>query len=295
MIAFFRDRNKRLEIKFFVTLTTVSVFLCLNSRPAYTQPDPDELLKEAELEYSEFRPSELLPMPILDKVEEYKDDFYNRFGTSVATALVYVNQVLLASKHNNGKDRSVGWFKIKINQDIWKGGKIELKVRGGRGKGIDKLAPSFSEFDKGAGRPATIYVSKLYLKQTLFDGKLYFGVGRISASHLFDKNAVANNADAQFLSHALVHNLTIPFPPSGLGIERQIKPLDWVYMSFGWANADGSSTMIRMRNPFYNSFYITELGITPKIRDLQGNYRFIYRWNRENLDRIDGDGVQKGD
>jgi len=296
MITSFRNKNKHLGIDFFVTLTAISVFLCLSSRPVCAQPDPDELLKEAKLEYSEVRPPELLSLPILDKVEEYKDDLYNRFGTSVATALVYANQVLLASKHNNGKDRSVGWFKIKINQDIWRGGKIELKLRGGScGNGIDSLAPSFSKFNKGAGRPATIYVSKLYLKQALFDDKVYLGAGRISASHLFDRNVVANSAEKQFLSRALVHNLTIPFPSSGLGIEARIKPLDWAYMSFGWANADSESTMIRMRNPFYNSFCITELGITPKIYDLQGNYRFIYRWNRENLDRIDGYGIQKGD
>jgi len=131
------------------------------------------------------------------------------------------------------------------------------------------------------------------MEQRFFDDKLFFAAGKLDLSYWFDWNEAASSADTQFLSSALVNNLTIPFPAKGLGAMASIKPLDWLYFQSGAATARASSTKVGLSDGFNSTLFINELGLTPKFGSLQGNYRFIFYLDREKLDCLNSDETKK--
>jgi carbohydrate-selective porin OprB len=231
----------------------------------------------------------------LDELSKYRDALKDASGTQINLLFRYWNQLVLGGRNTRGKDRSTWYYDLQINQDLWKGGSFFLEVEGGRGAGLDKVIPSYSLFDDKNSKPSTLYIARFYATQELFDGRLYFLGGRMDFSYIFDTNAVANTADTQFMSHALVNNNVIPFPQNGMGLVAGIKPLDWMYIDFGAANSNSKSTMIRMDGAFEEPFFIAEAGLTPKISGLEGAYRFLYWSTRKSLEKIDGSGTQNGD
>ncbi|MCK9572548.1 MAG: carbohydrate porin [Candidatus Omnitrophica bacterium] len=231
----------------------------------------------------------------LDQLSKQRDSLKNAYGTQVNLLFRYWNQVVLDGRNARGKDRSSWYYDLQIDQSLWKGGSIFLEVEGGRGAGLDKLIPNYSIFDDKNGKFSTLYIGRFYATQELCDGKLYFLGGRMDFSYIFDTNAVANTADLQFMSHALVNNNVIPFPQNGMGLVLGAKPFEWMYIDFGAANSNAKSTAIRMERAFKEPFLIAEIGITPKIGELEGAYRFNYWSTRKSLEKIDGAGTQNGD
>lgn len=114
--------------------------------------------------------------------------------------------------------------------------------------------------------------------------------GRLDLSDWFDNNEAASSGDMQFLSSALVGNLTLPFPQKGLGAIAGFKPVDWFYFQAGASDAKSVSTRVGLNNAFRGAFFISEFGFSPKIRGFRGNYRFIVNSDREKLERVDDTG-----
>ncbi|MDD2679227.1 MAG: carbohydrate porin [Candidatus Omnitrophica bacterium] len=180
-------------------------------------------------------------------------------------------------------------------QKLWPGAELFVEFEMDRGKGVDKFLPTFSSFNDNSGDDAWFYLPVLYLEQYLLDDKLFFAAGKLDLTYWFDWNEAASSADTQFLSSALVNNLAIPFPAKGLGALACITPLEWLYFQSGAATAKASSTKVGLSDGFNSTFFINELGFTPKFGSLQGNYRFIFYLNREKSDYLNSDESKKID
>ena len=70
-------------------------------------------------------------------------------------------------------------------------------------------------------------------------------------------------------------------------------PYEWVYFQTGAATASASSTKTGLSDGFNSTFFINEMGLSPKIGELKGNYRLIFYLNHEKLERIDQEGEKK--
>ena len=230
----------------------------------------------------------------VDKILKEKNDFEDKYGTSFAFIINSQIQSALYSKTNQGASRAAWYYNLGLEQKLWKDASIHFELEGGHNKGIDKLLPTFSVFNDNSGEVSYAYVNELYLNQALFKEKVFLAAGRLDLSDWFDNNEAANSGDLQFMSSSLVDNLTIPFPQDGLGAMAKFKPVDWFYFQAGSSDANSVSMRVGLNNAFQGAFFIGELGFSPKIMGLQGNYRFIANSEQEKLERIDGSEDQDG-
>ncbi len=231
----------------------------------------------------------------VDNFNKYRDDFARKYGTEFALLINFTPQLIAKSSHDQGKGRGVGYLNLEIKQRLWQGGAAFMELESDRGYGIDKFIPTFSWFNSNSGADVGIYIPALYLEQNLFEDKISIEAGKLDLSYWFDDNAVAGSADTQFLSDSLVDNLTIPFPAKGLGAMINFKPYEWLYFKSGAATARASSTKTGLSDGFNSLFFISELGLSPKFFQLQGNYRFILDMDHEKLQRIDEEGEEGRD
>ncbi|MCM8797376.1 MAG: carbohydrate porin [Candidatus Omnitrophica bacterium] len=232
----------------------------------------------------------------LDRFLKERKILEDKYGTSFAFIINAQVQSLLYARANQGKSRSAWYYNIGIEQKLWSDAYIVFELEGGHNKGIDKLLPTLSGLNSDAGEISYAYVNRFYLHQDFLDKKIFFNLGRLDLSDWFDSNEAANSGDIQFLSGALVGNLTVPFPQKGLGGVVGFSPVDWFYFQVGAADALASSTKAGFNRSFKGSFFIGEFGFLPKMGvNLQGNYRFMFYLDRQNLEYIDGLGKRRRD
>jgi len=222
-----------------------------------------------------------------------RENVAEKYGTRFAFLFNYAQQAILAANHDQGKSRGAWYWNFELAQKLWSGAELFAEFEMDKGKGVDKFLPTFSTFNTNAGKSAWFYLPALYLEQNLFSDRLFLAGGKIDLSNWFDCNAVASSGDTQFLSDALVNNLTIPFPAKGIGAMIELKPAEWLYFQAGAATAKASSTMVGLSNAFNSELFLAELGLAPKFGQLQGNYRFIFHSNHERSDYIDSEDETK--
>lgn len=231
-------------------------------------------------------------MARLSKVRQGIED---RYGTDFALLINSQVQTSIYSKDHQGKTRGAWYYDIGIGQRLWKDSHAIFEFEGGHNKGINKYFPTFSVLNGASGDTCYAYVTKLYLYQGLLDKKAFFAAGRLDLSDWFDTNAAANSSDTQFLTSALVFDLSIPFPQKGLGAIINFAPRDWFYIQAGASDAKSVSTMVGLKDCFRGSFFIGEFGFLPKIKGQQGHYRFIFHYNHQKLGLISQDGSVRHD
>lgn len=134
-----------------------------------------------------------------------------------------------------------------------------------------------------------IVLSGLAWTQSFYNDALVINIGKIQMSDFFDANEVANDETTQFLSTALVNNLTIPFPDDGLGINLWANLSENVYATFGMADNNAVGTY----SPFKtvdegDFFYAAELGYIHTGKH-PGNYRLTV-WHAQTP-ADDGNGI----
>ena len=227
--------------------------------------------------------------------DKYREELAKNHGTEFAFLLNHTQQIIAKSNHDQGRSRGVGYLNLEIEQRLWPGSTVFMELETDRGVGIDKFIPTYSWFNSNSGTDVDIYIPAFYLEQNLFADKISIEAGKLDLSNWFDGSAVAGSADTQFLSDALVDNLTLPFPLKGLGAMINFKPYEWFYLQSGASTAKASSTKTGLSDGFNSSFFISELGLSPKFLQLQGNYRFIFNMNHEKLQRIDEEGEEDHD
>lgn len=224
---------------------------------------------------------------------KYREGLADKYGTELAFLFNYTQQAILRASHDQGKSRGVGYLNLEVKQSLWPGAAVFLEVESDNGMGVDKYIPTYSVFNSNYGEKIGFYVPELYLEQILFSEKISISFGKLDLSDWFDANIAAECADTQFLSSSLVNNLAIPFPAKGLGGLVSFMPYEWVYFQTGAATARASSTKTGLSDGFNSTFFINEMGLSPKIGELKGNYRLIFYLNHEKLERLDQEGEKK--
>jgi len=219
-----------------------------------------------------------------------REKFAEKYGTKFAFLLNYTQQTILESANDKGKSAGVWYWNLELAQRLWRGAELFVEFEVDRGKGVDKFLPTFSVFNDNSGDDANLYIPVLYMEQKLLEDEISITAGKVDLSYWFDCNEVANSADTQFFSSALVNNLTIPFPAKGIGALASFKPYEWMYFQAAAATARAESTKTGISDAFNSAFFINELGFSPKFGALKGNYRFILGINHEKLSYVDGDG-----
>ena len=223
----------------------------------------------------------------LKKLDKSRQEFADRYGTYLGFLFHYDRQFIVSAKNDKGKSGEVAYWNLELQQRLWRGAFLNAELETDRGKGVDKFLPTFSVFNTNSGDNVDLYVPQLYLEQNFCSGKGLVLAGKLDTSDWFDGNAVAESADTQFLSFALVNNVAIPFPSKGLGTVLKFQPYDWAYLETAIATAEASATKIGLSDGFDGQFFITELGFSPVFGKLEGNYRFIFHLTHERLDYID--------
>ncbi|MDO8661653.1 MAG: carbohydrate porin [Candidatus Omnitrophota bacterium] len=235
-------------------------------------------------------------LEIAAQFNKSREGFANKYGTRFAFLFNYTQQLILKSSSEKGKSGGVGYGNLELAQRLWQGAELFAEFEVDRGKGVDKFLPTFSGLNDNSGEDANLYLPVLYMDQKLFDEKILIGAGKLDLSYWFDGNEAANSADTQFLSSALVNSLTLPFPSKGIGAMASFEPCEWVYFQTGVATAKAKSTKTGLPDAFNSAFVLNELGFTPKIGKLQGNYRFIFNLNHEKLEYVNkSDESKKND
>lgn len=226
---------------------------------------------------------------------EAKEGFAQRYGTRFAVLFNYAQQAIVHSRHDQGKIRNLWYWDLEVMQDLWPGADLVMDLEVDKGKGVDKFLPTFSIFNTNSGADASLYIPDLYLEQKACADKLFLATGKVDLSNWFDVNEVANSGDTQFLSSALINNQAIPFPAKGLGAMINFKPCAWLYLQSGAATARAQYTKTGLSDGFNSTFFINELGLAPKFKGLQGNYRFIFYLNHEKVELINQEGTKNDD
>lgn len=176
------------------------------------------------------------------------------------------------------KDRVDGGIKVELelSKEVVEGGKITAVLEASQGGRTSDRLPSFWGVEDVIGEykeSPTGEVSKLFYSQELMGGRVLLNLGKIDISDFFDQNEGAGDETTQFLSPGFVHSVAIDFPDNGPGMVVQVKPSDLLGFSLGWAEGDWSELG---RKPFFMGEFV----LHPKLKDLQGHYRF-YGWYRE--------------
>lgn len=228
-------------------------------------------------------------------LDKYRNHLVREYGTEFAFFVNYTQQIITKSSHDKGKSRGVGYLNLEIEQRLWQGAAAFIELESDKGRGVDHFIPTFSVFNINSGEDVNIYIPKLHIEQNLSADKISISAGKLDLSNWFDGNVAAESGDTQFFSSALVNSLTIPFPAKGLGARIQFKPYEWIYFESGASTARASSTKTGLSDGFNSVFFVNELGLSPKIGSLKGNYRLIFHMNHEKLERIDGEGERNDD
>jgi carbohydrate-selective porin OprB len=221
-----------------------------------------------------------------------------QFGTKVGVLLNYQAQGL-AGGPQSGQIKNAFSYQLSLEQKLWQGATLVAYGEGGSGQGLDPyLDGTFLGTNDAAGQPACIYASRVYLQQGLLEDRIQVLVGKIDLSYIYDLNEVANDYNAQFLSCSLVNNPTIPFPDAGLGAVVKVQPTEWLYVQAGAADAQASATTTGFHTAFHGEDRFTdmyEVGLSPKIGERGGNYRFILWHQGSPVERLDGSGLKRDD
>lgn len=222
-----------------------------------------------------------------------RDEFSAKYGTSYAFVLNYVQQAIIQDEQYAGHSAGLWYANLAVTQKLWPGAMATAEFEVDKNKGVDKIIPTYALFDSNTGANASLYVPSLYIEQNAFSDKLYWVAGKTDLSNWFDTSQAASSADIQFLSSALINSYTIPFPQKGPVVMAQFKPNDKFYYQAGAASADAVSTKIGLNDAFASTLFLNEFGVSPEIKGLQGNYRFIFYWLRKRAQTIMDDTQDK--
>jgi porin len=138
-----------------------------------------------------------------------------------------------------GTSGSYGFFaRIDLEElSGWRGADILLHVKGQYDRNVNADVGALSNPIDDADFDAPIYVDELWLQQAFLANRLRFRVGFLEQQTMFDRNAIANSEDRQFMTTFLDNNAVVPLP-NGLGVTAVVAPVDWFEVALGAADAD---------------------------------------------------------
>jgi len=162
---------------------------------------------------------------------------------------------------------------IRMATQLADNGIAFMLLEAGTGDGLGNEVGTLAGLREEADPRNTVRLSELWYQHSWCNKMVEFTIGKIDLTQQFDWNAAAKTEKTQFLASALNDNMAVEFPGDTLAAVLKVQPvLDLFYISLGWG--DGNADL---DDVFNDSFGILELGLTPKIQDLQGHYR-VYGW-----------------
>lgn len=122
----------------------------------------------------------------------------------------------------------------------WPGLDALLQVKGQGDRNVNDEVGALSDPIDDADFDSPIYVEQLWMQQSLAEGRLSLRVGLLTASTVFDRNAVANSEDLQFVNTALDNGPVVPLP-TALAAVGILRPAPWLELAVGAVDADNRS------------------------------------------------------
>jgi porin len=119
----------------------------------------------------------------------------------------------------------------------WPGLDFLLHVKGQYDRNVNPDVGALSDPIDDADFDEPIYVDELWLEQAFFSDRASLRAGFLEQQTVYDRNAYANSEDRQFLSSFLDNNAVVPLP-NGLGAVVLARPLPWLELATGAADAD---------------------------------------------------------
>ncbi len=233
----------------------------------------------------------------LQRLARSWEDLGQITGTRVAIQVAYQQQTILhgqkhrkfrdAFRSESGRNDGALSYAVAVEQALWRDASVVVAFGGGAGNGLEKVFPTLSGLNDDI-EPNVAYIGDAYLKQNFLGNKAYTATGLVQLSNWFDTNAVANTAGEQFSSSSLVNNPTIPLPYAAPGAVAGVKPNDWLYAQTAVVYNPSIGSFVPLHYSYLKEDYLLnlyELGLTPKIHNLQGNYRFLF-WLDRRYDRL---------
>ena len=206
-------------------------------------------------------------------------------GLEISIGATSVVQGTIGNNDNIGHDDTDATYSvdIEITSQIGKNGTALLYLEGGEGNGLYDELSGFNGYNADAtGDDADLQISEIWYEHRFKDGMAVATFGKMDATRWFDTNLAANDECSQFLADVFVNNIAVEFPDYAYGARMTLSPNEMFDLSFGALEADSDFEDI-----FDENFLIAELGIKPRIKDKQGNYR-IYAWHNSG-DKMDLD------
>ncbi|NOY82731.1 MAG: hypothetical protein GXP31_17170 [Kiritimatiellaeota bacterium] len=166
---------------------------------------------------------------------------------------------------------------------------VYAHIEAGTGAGLDATTPTLTGFNADAADDAALRLSELWYEYRFGGDRWALKVGKIDMAGIcglressFDANAAANDECTQFLSPALVNNVTVPFPDYTFGGELWVTLAQWLDVGIGGGDADVDATtgesVPDLNNISDDLFGILEVDLHTSIAGRKGNWRF-YAWN----------------
>ena len=139
------------------------------------------------------------------------------------------------------------------------------------------------------GNGSDLNVSEVWYQHSFHSDLLQVTFGKIDLTQRFDDNAGAKHEQSQFISGALVDNMTVDFPGYTLGAVVTVQPNDMLYVrgGVGDANADFDDV-------FEDLFAILEVGVSATTNGREGHAR-VYAWvNNRGITELKEDAATAG-
>lgn len=166
---------------------------------------------------------------------------------------------------------------------------VFMSIKADQGDAVEHQTGTLAGVNRIAReRGSRLTLDELWYRHSFEDGMVDVTVGKIDFTLLFDGNAAAGDKQTQFLSPALVHNMTIDFPVGyneSPGVVARLNqdgpaPVNNWYVMGGVADANAD-----FRDFYKEMFGILEAGAEVEFVDgFPGTYR-IYVW-RNNSDHV---------
>lgn len=125
---------------------------------------------------------------------------------------------------------------------VWPGLDALLQVKGQFDRNVNDEVGGLTDPIDDADFDAPVYVEQLWIQQSLAGDALSLRAGLMTASTVFDRNAVANSEDLQFLHTALDNDVVVPLP-TGLGAVAVVRAIPDLEIAVGAIDADNRSRL----------------------------------------------------
>ncbi len=150
-----------------------------------------------------------------------------------------------------------------------------LHVKGQYDRSVNDDVSALSDPVDDADFGEAAYIDELWVQQAFLRDRVSLRAGFLEQQTVFDRNAFANQEDRQFLATFLDNNGVVPLP-NGIGAVLVLRPLSWLEIAAGAADADNNPRGAGFDSAFDGVASLTghfEAKATVRLAGRTGRYR----------------------